>query len=366
MSINPELEHKNLSTKIKNSVIYLKENIISTPMNIAMVLLLTIVIIYVGIWIINWGLINATWIATDRTMCRPNGACWAFIIEKFRFYLYGFYPFEQVWRINLAFVLQISLVILLFVKRVKRKTLIFLLYLIVFPIINRVLVYGGVFGIPVVSTNIWGGLSLTFTISILALMTSFPIGILLALGRRSNLPVIKGLSVGFIEFFRGTPFITTLFMASVVVPLFLPSGVVIDRFIRIMVGMVFFQSAYLAEVIRGGLQSIHKGQYEASQAMGLNYWQQSSLVIVPQALRVTIINIGSISTSFIKDTTLVSIIGLFDLLGIVRPTVNDPPWLGLEPEGLLFSGLLYWFVCLVVARTARYIDMNISKKTRRN
>ncbi len=193
----------------------------------------------------------------------------------------------------------------------------------------------------------------------MGLAYSFPLGLLLALGRRSELPVVRGLSVAYIEFFRGIPLITILFMSSVVVPFFLPPGASVDKIVRIVIGMTFFQSAYLAEVIRGGLQSIDKGQYEAADALGFGFWLKAYLIILPQALKAVISNIGSISISFLKDTTLVLIIGMFDLLGIVTPLVNDSNWLGMEPEGLIFAGIVYWIICFAVSRITRSIERRV-------
>ena len=292
-------------------------------------------------------------------MARQGGATWAFIVKKIRFFMFGFYPKEQIWRIPVAFVLMAATMVPYFLKQVKHKVLIMLAQMVLFPIFIAVF-FSGAFGLEKVSTNDWGGLALTFILSLTGLLYSFPVGILMALGRRSQLPVVRGLCIAFIEFFRGIPLITILFMSSVVVPFFLPTGVAIDKIVRVIIGMSIFQSAYLAEVIRGGLQSIDKGQYEAADALGFRFGLQSYLIILPQVLKMTVSNIGGISISFLKDTTLVLIIGMFDLLGIVSPLASDSNWLGMEPEGLIFAGILYWIICFTISRLTYKLEDKVN------
>lgn len=327
----------------------IRKDYFNTPLNALMTLVMLFIIVRFAIWLVNWAFIDAVWIADSKDEASKNGATWAFIIKKLRFFFFGFYPKAQIWRIYIAVILLALSFVPYFLKVIRHKVLIFAAHMVLWPLIIGFFLAGGI-GLERVSTNEWGGLTLTFILSLLGLLYSFPLGILLALGRRSTWPVIRGLSVAYIEFFRGIPLITILFMSSVVVPFFLPSQVSIDKIIRVVAGMTFFQSAYLAEVIRGGLQAIPKGQYEASDSLGFRFWHQSYLVILPQVLRVTISNIGGISISFIKDTTLVLIIGMFDLLGIVNPLASDSNWLGMEPEGLIFAGILYWIICFSISR----------------
>ncbi len=344
-----------MSNKVKDKIISIRKDYFNTPVNAVLSLLMLYVLVRFAVWFVNWAFINAVWTGETRDVAQPGGATWAFIIAKIRFFLFGFYPKKHIWRIVLTFVLMGASFIPYFLKSVKHKILVFAAHMILWPLLIWFFLSGGV-GLEKISTNDWGGLTLTFILSSLGLLYSFPIGILLALGRRSELPVIRILSTIYIECFRGIPLITILFMASVVVPFFLPPQVAVDKIIRVVIGMTFFQSAYLAEVIRGGLQAIPKGQYEAADALGFKFGLQQYLVIMPQVLKVTISNIGGISISFIKDTTLVLIIGMFDLLGIVSPLASDSNWLGMEPEGLIFAGLVYWVICFAISRLTYKIE----------
>lgn len=327
----------------------IKDDYFNTPLNGLFTLLVLFFVVKFGIWFINWGILNAVWVGDSRDVASKDGATWAFIINKMRFFMFGFFPKEEIWRIIVAAILMAVSMIPYFFKKIKHKIFVLGGHMILWPIIITFFLSGG-FILEKVSTNYWGGLTLTLILSLLGLLYSFPIGIILALSRKSELPVIKGLSIAYIEFFRGIPLITILFMSSVVVPFFLPAGVVVDKMVRVVIGMTFFQSAYLAEVIRGGLQAIPKGQYEAAEALGFKFNFQSYLIILPQVFKVTMSNIGGISISFIKDTTLVLIIGMFDLLGIVNPLASDSNWLGMEPEGLIFAGLVYWIICFSISK----------------
>ena len=338
----------------------IRKDYFNTPLNSIMTLIMAFLFVKFAIWFVNWAIIDAVWIADSKDDAIGDGAKWAFIINKLRFFMFGFFPKSEIWRIHVTTALLFLSFIPYFLKSIKHKVFVFGAYLIVWPVIVAFFLSGGI-GLEKVSTNDWGGLTLTFILSILGLLYSFPIGVLLALARRSSWPVIRGLAIGYIEFFRGIPLITILFMSSVVVPFFLPSQFAIDKIIRIVIGMTFFQSAYLAEVIRGGLQAIPKGQYEASDALGFKFGLQSYLVILPQVMRITISNIGGISISFIKDTTLVLIIGMFDLLGIVSPLASDSNWLGMEPEGLIFAGILYWLICFSISRLTYKAETKINE-----
>lgn len=338
-----------MKSKIKSFIHTLRKEFFNTPVNAVLTLLMAWIVIKLGIWFINWAFINAVWSGESREVARQNGATWAFINAKLRFFMFGFYPKEQIWRIPLTIILLSLTMVPYFIKNIKHKVIIIAMQMILWPLIISFFLTGG-WGLEKVSTNDWGGLTLTFILSITGLLYSFPLGVLMALGRRSKLPVIRGLCVAYIEFFRGIPLITILFMSSVVVPFFLPNGVAVDKMVRVVIGMSIFQSAYLAEVIRGGLQSIPMGQYEAADALGFKFGLQSYLIILPQVLKMTISNIGGISISFIKDTSLVLIIGMFDLLGIVSPLASDTNWLGMEPEGLIFAGMIYWIICFTISR----------------
>ena len=342
----------------------LLKNLFGTPVNAIISVMVGILLFKVLQWVVKWGFVNATWVGSTKQMCLENeGACWIFIREKFLFFIYGFVPNAEYWRINLLFILFVALFLILFIKKVKYKAGILISYLVIFPVMIMILAGKGL-GLPPISFNLWGGAMLTFVFSVLGLLFSFPLGILLALGRRSKLPVIKYFSVTYIEFFRGVPLIAILFVSSTVLPFFFPPGFEVAKILRVTIGLIFFQSAYLAEVIRGGLQTIQPIQYESADALGLHYVYKMYYVILPQVLRNVIVNIGDISIAFIKDTTLVYIIGLFDMLGIYVPITSDSLWLGTEPEALIFSGLLYWVLCYIVARVIRAADKRLNKSRR--
>ncbi len=336
----------------------MKDSYFSTPLQSLITLVMVFVLWKVLSAVFSWAVLDAVWVADSREGAASGGATWAFIIHKLRFFFYGFYPAAQIWRLNIAGIIMAIPLIALLIRKTPGKIFIFASLLILYPLVTFIFVYGG-WGAEQVGSQTWGGLSLTLLLASMGLVYSFPVGLLLALGRKSDLPVIRGFSIAYIEFFRGIPLITILFMASVVVPFFLPPGVSVDKIVRIVIGMTFFQSAYLAEVIRGGLQAIDKGQYEAADSLGFGFWLKAYLIILPQALKAVIINIGSISISFLKDTTLVLIIGMFDLLGIVTPLANDSNWLGMEPEGLVFAGMIYWIICFIISKITRKIERRV-------
>ena len=275
------------------------------------------------------------------------------MIEKFDQFIYGFYPEHLHWRplfvagLTVAFIASVKLL-----KNMKLKIAIILLY----PLVSIIFIHGGWFGLETVETNKWGGLMLTVIVAAVGIIASFPIGILLALGRQSDMPIVKTLCVGFIEFVRGVPLITILFMASVVLPLFFHDGIDFDKLLRALIGITLFQAAYIAEVVRGGLQAIPKGQYEASESLGLSYWQGMIFIILPQALKISIPNLVGSFISLFKDTTLVLIIGLFDILAMVTLTNSDSNWLGYEVEGYVFVTFIYWVCCFSMSQYSKSVE----------
>jgi general L-amino acid transport system permease protein len=271
--------------------------------------------------------------------------------------MYGFYPSEQVWRVNLTyFLLVVALLPLLIEKIPGRKHLI--KFTIAFPIVAFILLYGG-FGFQVIPTNKWGGLLVTLVLGVFGIAIAFPLGILLALGRRSQLPVISMFCTLFIEFIRGVPLITLLFFGMVMLPLFLPEGLNLDGLVRVLVAVTLFQAAYMAEVIRGGLQAIPRGQYEAAQSVGLSYWQMNRKIILPQAIRISIPSIVNTSIGLFKDTTLVIIIGLLDLLGIGRGALADATWMGLSNEVYVFVALVFFIFTFSMSRYSLYLEKKL-------
>jgi general L-amino acid transport system permease protein len=294
--------------------------------------------------------------------CGRVGACWPYIYEKLYMYTYGFYPRTETWRPNIVFGLTALLfVIIPLVKNYKYKNRVILSLIVIYPIVSYVLISGGFGLLPVVETHLWGGLLLTLVIASVGIIVSFPIGVLLALGRQSELRVIKLFSILFIEFVRAVPLITILFMASFVLPLFLePGNNSVDKLLRALVGISLFQAAYFAEVVRGGLQAIPRGQYEAADAIGLSYFQKNALIVLPQALKISIPNIVGSSISLFKDTTLVLIIGLLDMLAMVGLTTADPYWLGRETEGYVFVTIVMWVMLYSMSRYSRKLELRFN------
>lgn len=307
--------------------------------------------------IVQWAFVNADWFGESRDACTSGGACWVFINVRFGQFMYGFYPPDEYWRVNFAFILLVFLIIALLIDNFPKKGWLSVFTLLGYPIIAFFLFYGGVFGLEVVETNQWGGLMLTLILATIGIVLSLPLGILLALGRRAdNMPIVKSLCIVFIEFWRGVPLITVLFMASVMLPLFLPEGVNFDKLLRAVIGIVLFESAYIAEVVRGGLQAIDKGQYEAAEALGFGYWRSTRLIILPQALKLVIPGIVNTFIGLFKDTTLVLIIGLFDLLAVVQAAFTDPHWLAYAVEGYVFVALVYWIFCFSMSRYSQHLE----------
>ena len=313
--------------------------------------------------VVDWAFINATWEGASRADCTKGGACWAMVTTRFTQFMYGFYPSDETWRINLAGILMlIAFIPVLFDKVPYRKY--GLIYSALFPVLAFILLTGGgVF--ESVQTDKWGGLMLTVVIGMTGIVASLPIGIVLALGRRSKMPVIRTLCVCFIEFVRGVPLITILFMSSVMLPLFLPEGVNFNNLLRALIGVALFSSAYMAEVVRGGLQAIPKGQYEAGQALGLSYWKSMGLIILPQALKIVIPGIVNTFIGLFKDTTLVLIIGLFDLLGMAKAAVTDGNWIGLSTEGYAFAAIVYFIFCFSMSRYSIYLERKLHRGHKR-
>src|SRR5262245_1739770 len=296
--------------------------------------------------------------AASRDDCPKPGACWVMVNNRIGQFMYGFYPSSERWRIDLTFLMFIIAAAALLIDRVPGKRYWALFMFVGFPIIAFELLVGVVF-FPHVPTDKWGGLFLTLVISIVGIVFSIPLGILLALARRSFLPVYHLLSVLFIEFIRGVPLITILFMANVMLPLFLPKGVTFDILLRILIGVTLFAAAYVAEVVRGGLQAIPKGQFEGAMAMGLGYWQMMRLIILPQALRISIPGLVNTSIGLFKDTTLVAIVGLYDFLNIIKTSTKDQNWLGLSMEGYVFAALIYWIFCFGMSRYSMHLERKL-------
>src|SRR5262249_22898798 len=335
--------------------------------------LLTIVcgaLLIVLLWpTIKFLIIDAVWIGTSRDAClqetagRDVGACWPFIAAKFNQFMYGFYPQDQQWRVNLTYGIGVVLLVPLLIPRVPYKAVNAIGFFGVFPVVAFFLLVGDVFGLTHVETRYWGGLLVTLVISFTGIIGSLPLGILLALGRRSHLPIVRMLSVIFIEFWRGVPLITVLFFATYMLPFFLPPSWRVDPLLRVLVGVVLFAGAYMAEVVRGGLQAIPRGQYEAAAALGLGYWRMMTFVILPQALRLVIPGMVNSFIALFKDTTLVLIVSIFDLLGQLRASFADPNWSTPVTlfTGFAFAGIIYFAVSFAMSRYALYTERRLSR-----
>ena len=334
----------------------LNKNINSNWFNATLTLLIIFVLIQNIPPLLNWLFFDADFIGTSKEECTREGACWVFINVWLKRFVYGLYPNSEIWRINLSFLMLIILVISgIFVPpKIKKYIIIFLLF--VFPFIAINLISGGNFGLVWVETNAWGGLSLTFIISIFALLFCFPIGMFLALGRRSSAPVIRYSSIGFIEFWRGVPLITVLFMASVMMPMFLPDGTYMDKLVRVIIAITLFEAAYMAEVIRGGLQALPRGQYDAGKSLGMGYWRMHLLVILPQALKLVIPGIANTFLALVKDTPLILVVGLLELVGMIDMAKTNPDWLGFAIEGYVFAGVVFWIICFNMSRYSQRLE----------
>jgi len=348
---------------------WLRPNLVSSPFNVALTLLCLLVIAWVMPPLIRFLLIDANWSGNDREACLPSpanphpGACWAFVRVWLSYFIYGFYPIGQRWRVDLFFTaLAIGMVWLLWLGA-PRRDIGALYFFVVLPVLSLILLAGlPAIGLRFVPTSLWGGVLVTIVVATVGMVFSLPLGILLALARRSQLPIVKWLAVTFIEFVRGVPLITVLFMASVMLPLFVPEELSPDKLVRALIGIALFASAYMAEVVRAGLQAIPRGQYEAAMALGLKFWPSMGLIILPQALRITIPNIVNTTIGLFKDTTLVFIVGIFDLLRTVEVARIDPKWATpvTSTTGYAVAALFYFVFCYSMSRYARHMEARLA------
>jgi general L-amino acid transport system permease protein len=315
---------------------------------------------------------DAVWSGSDREDClaATAGACWPFIAAKFGQFMFGFYPEAERWRVELTYAVGLALIVPLLIPQVAYKIANAVLFFVVFPIAAVILLLGGSFelfghqfttGLPRVETRLWGGLLVTLVITFTGILGALPLGVILALGRRSSMPLVRLLSIVFIEFCRGVPLITVLFFATYMLPFFLPESWRIDPLLRVIIGVILFAGAYMAEVVRGGLQAIPRGQFEGAAALGLGYWRMTSLVILPQALKLVIPGIVNSFIALFKDTTLVLIVSIFDLLGQLRAAFADPNWATPVTmfTGFAFAGLIYFVVSFTMSRYALYTERRL-------
>lgn len=342
-----------------------QKNLFATPLDTLLTVLGILFLLWVVPPIYNFFIGHAVGPNGTVEECRMEtaGACWAYISSEMEFFIYGFYDIPEHWRPNIVFALGALLFIPLLMPKVPFKRTNAVLFLFVYPIVSYYLLAGGVFGLKPMPTEKWGGLLVTLIISVVGITLSFPIGIVLALGRQSKMPVIKTLCIGFIELVRAVPLISVLFMASIMLPLFMPQGMTIDKLLRALVGVTLFTSAYMAEVVRGGLQAIPRGQYEAGASLGLGYWQRMYFIILPQALKHVIPGIVNSFIALFKDTSLVYIVGMKDLLEAVK-TKNDTAleWQSANTAttGYLFAAMVFWVFCFGMSRYSIFMERRLN------
>jgi general L-amino acid transport system permease protein len=345
---------------------WLRANLFSSILNSVLTILILISLALILPPLLKFLLIDAVWSGNDRDACLSNdaeiGACWAFVRERLGFFIYGSYPVELRWRVDLFFAMLAFGVVWLLWLDAPRRDLAALYLFVVVPIAAFVLLYGfEAIGLTRVDTALWGGVLVTIVVASVGIVASLPIGVVLALGRRSGMPAVHALSVAFIEFVRGVPLITVLFMASVMLPLFVPPSWSPDKLLRALVAIAIFSAAYMAEVVRAGLQAIPRGQYEAARALGLTYWPMMRLVVLPQALKATIPNIVNSYVALFKDTTLVFIVGIFDFLRTIEAAGADPKWATpvTSTTGYAFAAIFYLVFCYLMSRYARGVERRL-------
>ena len=332
----------------------LNKNINTSTFNAFLTLLILFLILKAIPPSLSWMILDANISGDSKDACTGSGACWTYIKVWFRRFMYGMYPNEQHWRINTAFLLVIGLGTFGLFATEKMKKFLALYYVVIYPILAFLIIYylisGGYFGLEWIETGAWGGLSLTFIVSFFCLIFCFPLGMLLALGRRSSLPAVRYISIGYIEFWRGVPLITVLFMSSVMFPMFLPEDFFMDKLVRVIIAITLFEGAYCAEVIRGGLQSLPRGQYDAAKSLGMGYWKMHIFVILPQALKLVIPGICNTFLALVKDTPLIFVVGLAELAGMLALAKTNPKWLGFAMEGYIFASIIFWIICYAMSK----------------
>jgi general L-amino acid transport system permease protein len=353
---------------------WIRERLFPNAGSAVMTVLIGLLLLWVVPPLVDFLFINATWTGSDREACLPSadrpeaGACWAFVADRLGYVVYGSYPIAGRWRVDLFFaMLGFGTAWLLWLDA-PRRDLGVIYFFVVLPLATFALLHGfEMIGLPVVDTALWGGFTVTIVVAAVGIVFSLPAGVMLALGRRSQLPAVRLLSTVFIEFIRGVPLITVLFMASVMLPLFVPDAWSPDKLVRALVGVAVFSSAYMAEVVRAGLQAMPKGQYEAAHALGLSWWQTQRLIILPQALKVTIPNIVNDYIALFKDTSLVFFVGIFDFLKTIEVARADPKWATpvTSATGYIFAAFVYFICCYAMSRYADGIEKRLSTGEKR-
>lgn len=336
---------------------WIKTNLFNGVVN-SILTIVTLLLLYKSVPpFVQWAFIDSLWFSTADECRAGAGACWSLIPANIRFIIFGFYPHDQHWRPLLSMIMLVGLLLYSQNRDHWNK---FLGYIWVAGLFTMgVLMRGGIFGLTPVESDQWGGLPLTLMLSFFGLFAAYPLGVLLALGRRSKMPALRMISIIYIELIRGVPLISLLFMSAVLFPLFFPEGVTVNKIIRAQVAIILFTAAYIAEVVRGGLQAITRGQYEAAESLGLNYAQKMRLIILPQALKIVIPPSVSILISAFKDTSLVVIIALYDVLKTTKSVLANPSWMGFSPEAYLFVAMIYFICCFAMSNYSRRLEREL-------
>lgn len=339
---------------------WLRTRLFSSPLNTVLTILSLWLLLMAVPALIEWLFIKPDFAATTAQQCQATGGyCWAFVAEKHRLILFGIYPYDEQWRPLLASVILIGIIICSCIRWFWKPFLGFMW--IGALVLVGILMWGGVFGLSFVENSRWGGLPLTLILSTFGIAFAFPFGLLLALGRRSHMPAVKAVCVVYIELIRGVPLVSLLFMSSVMLPLFLPEGFSIDKLLRAQIAIILFAAAYVAETVRGGLQAMPKGQFEGAESLGLSYWQQMRKIILPQALKIVIPPLVGIFISLFKDTSLVVIIGIFDLTQAAKAAVSDAAWRGFSTESYLFIAVIYFIFCFSISRYSLSLERQLDQ-----
>jgi general L-amino acid transport system permease protein len=359
---------------VRGPIAWVRNNLFSSAFNTVLTLLVLYLLYLLLPGVIRFFLLDAVWTGADRAACRedmagrPIGACWAFVWDRIGYFTYGAYPVAERWRVDAFFAMLAIGVTWMLWLRAPRRDIGALYFFVVFPVVSFILLTGwdGI-GLPSVPTGLWGGILVTMLVSLVGIVFSLPFGILLALGRRSKLPLVRLACIIFIEVVRGVPLITVLIMANTMLPLFLPAGITVDRLLRPLIGVAIFAAAYMAEVVRGGLQAVPKGQYEGAMSLGLGYWKVMWFIVLPQALRVVIPGIVNTFIGLFKDTSLVYVIGVFDLMKTIESARIDPVWAAptVSNTGYAFAAIFYFICCFGMSRYSLMVERKLAAGERR-
>ncbi|CAN5463396.1 amino acid ABC transporter permease [soil metagenome] len=363
--VDKPIEARSAPNLTRGPIAWARRNLFETPLSSVATVVVGFVIVYVLYRVLGWSIARAVFLP-DLDACRAldhSGACWGVIAEKYRLILFGRYPFDQQWRSLTAMIILIATVVISCMPRFWNKAiaLVWIVGLAAFFVLMR----GGVFGLSSVDSASWGGLPLTLMLSVLGIAAAFPLAILVALGRRSKLPGIRTICIVYVELIRGVPLISVLFMASFLFPLFMPPGTNIDVLVRVTVGILLFTAAYLAEVVRGGLQAVPKGQIEAAETLGLSYWQTQRKIVLPQALRLVVPSTVNSFIATLKDCSLVTSVSLYELTGALQLAMGDSNWRPFNLEGYLFISLVYFTCCFAMSRYSHWVEQHLNRGTRR-